>query len=477
MTEQLITDLIIDPENFSRQYLRQPPEFLYNDPEVCCLLRNSSRTQGQDSTCPGINKGYLGKRGKIGVPYLVEIYRRWVSSSETSPDDDIDNHTNNRQLFIVKTSQPGSLSLVYRNDPSSNIQDFVTTLDKSPTRCGFPDLDDLHYLGADEFTNEMLIGLILTYYLRDWNEEMITLMREPSFAFYPQVEYLTSTICQDNTSGLPFTSNKPIGVHLQEYCDLGTLHDFATSSKTQEYRQPLTVLDFTLKDGDEFRLEVVQDKILLQIIRQVVTGLHLLQEEFDFNHGDLKVTNVFVSSQSASGKYQDVDISAPFTCKIADYGKSSLTLDTKKGPVRIYCRSWLADRYLSVIPFRPEVGRELRYGVKEEPFFIVNNLLNVHLYTRSRHQGIPFYRAFDTYTFFVSLLIIPAYYYSFFNSKDLVKHVWNVLWFPGDDELMRRKILDRHHDRKAESISICLDLLRGVRLRCDVTERLVMNLV
>src|SRR5690606_31679953 len=95
---------------------------------------------GEQAACPGVNKGYLGKRGKVGVPYLVEI---------------------NDLLLILKTTRPGNLSMVYREEPPTSIKKFEQTLDQAPSKCGYPNLDDLRYLGADEFTNEMLIGLIL----------------------------------------------------------------------------------------------------------------------------------------------------------------------------------------------------------------------------------------------------------------------------------------------------------------------------
>lgn len=459
--EQLLPKLFDDPENFARDYIRQPPQFLYNNPQVCCLLKNQD---DDNATCPGVNRGYLGSRGKVGIPYLVEV-------SEEEGES--------KSLLILKTSQPGQLSLTYRKEPPTSIRSFNAALQKAPSRCGFPDVSQLHYLGADEFTNEMLIGTILTSFVKSWNDQT-------GNNFYPAIEYMASTVCQDRSSSLlPITSSRPIGVHLMEFADLGTLVDFTTRPETQQYRQGRRIQYPGSQYGDNAIINVVRPDVIMQIIRQVVAGLHLFQTELAFNHGDCKAGNIFVSSEPAEGNYEGMDISAPFTCKIADYGKSSLTVETEKGDCRIYNRSWLADRYLYMVPFTPMINeqhvwheRATNYMYETvDPYFIVQGLLDVHLYTRTRHMGLPFYLAYDTYCFIVSLLLIPAYYYSFFDSPELIEYVWKPLWFGQDGDRIQLTILSLHDDQvRAQSISTALDLLRGVKLRCNATEILLDNL-
>lgn len=473
MTEQLLSELITNPENFSRDYIRQPPPFLYSDPQVCCLLKNveshetsTSMRDFNNPTCPGINHGYLGSRGKVGIPYLVEV-------GDTTSEE------GSSTLLILKTSQPGELSLTYRKEPPTNIRSFNTILDKAPSRCGFPDISNLHYLGGDEFTNEMLIGVILNSTIKLWNDNT-------GNNFYPYIEYITSTVCQDRSSSrLPITSTRPIGVHLMEFADLGTLVDFTKSPETYEYREGRKIIYPTSHYGDDSIIEVVKVEVVFQIIRQVVASLHLLQKELIFNHGDLKAANIFVSSQPAEGSYEGVDISAPFTCKIADYGKSSLTVETETGPCRIYNRSWLADRYLYMMPFTPIINVQRMWKERaanflweeQEPFFIVQGLLDVHLYTRIRHMGLPFFLAYDIYCAIISMLLIPAFYYSFFDSDELIEKIWQPLWFGQDGDRIQLAILSFHDNQeKAQSIATTLELLRNIRLKCNATEILLNNL-
>jgi hypothetical protein len=41
----------------------------------------------------------------------------------------------------------------------------------------------------------------------------------------------------------------------------------------------------------------------------------------------------------------------------------------------------------------------------------IGNLLKQQIYTRTRHMGIPYYKAFDFYTLLVSILTIPSFYF------------------------------------------------------------------
>lgn len=440
----LLERLLSNPVDFSRNYQRNPPEFLDNNNNICCFLNERQEGEEENSSCPGKNLGYLGKKGKVAVPYLIEI-------------DGVN--------FVLKTSTPGQLSLVYSNNPPSNFSSFKQELDKSPSKCGYPSLDELKYLGGDEFTNEMLIGIILTRYFDNWNKTQET-------SFYPCVEYLASSICST-------TKSRPIGAHLLEFADLGTLHDFAIDKKTQKYRCSLNTGNCgslhheisRTKLGNDVIFDVMKPEVIFIILRQVISALHILQDVFDYNHGDLKAANILISSTPSSGQYEGVDVSAPFTCKIADYGKSSLTLETNDGDYRLYNRTWLADRYLYLKPFIPNI-----YLDRGEPFFTIKGIIP-HLYTRTRHMGLPFYLAFDTYCFIVSILLIPSFYYSFFETKKLIDKVWSPLWFGKEGNIIRQRIVAYHNNPgEAHSMATIVELLREIKLRCNATEILLKNL-
>lgn len=439
--EQVLINLLRDPEAFARNYQRNPPDFLYNNPDICCLLHN---TDPNNSICLGTNQGYLGKKGKIGIPYLVEI---------------------EGQTFILKTTQPGRLSLVYRERPPSNVQKFQQKLLQSPSRCGYSDMQNYKFLGGDEFTNEMLVGFILDAYFTLRHQD-----NGNSTRFYPYITYYLSSVCNDTQRGLILTSQRLIGVHLIEYANLGTLWDFSRSNNSQEYR-------IVHRDPiDNIQLEILRPEITALILRQVISALHILQNELQFNHGDLKLENIFVSSEPSQGDYEGLDVTAPFTCKIADYGKSSLTVESVQTSFcRIYNRSWLADRYLYLVPFNPMVNID-RIGEQEEPYFIIQGFLDVQLYTQTRHMGLPFYLAYDTYSFLVSMLLNPTFYYSFFSQDVFITQLWNPMWFGNDARRMQHKIKSQHHNARAQSTGLVLDLLRGIRLRCNGTQVLLDNL-
>lgn len=473
MSKEVLNQLYYNPAEFAEDYMNSPPKYLFGDSKLCCLLDTTNledmEPYQRSKLCRGLNRGIVNQKGNNGVTYKIGL---------------------DGEYLILKTVHPGSLDIVYRDQPPTGLRNFNASLEKSPTRCGFPDVDGLGYLGCDEFTNEMLVAGILddffsgdetpSYQGQTPGKKSNTSNGHLSGSqngwdfhgyFKPYLRYHGSTICQDNIPPT-YSGASPVGAHLMEWGDYGSLLDFVDNPDTADYRQLEKVVD---SKGKSSLVEIINPEFLYIIIKQVIATLHLLQATFAFNHGDLRANNILVSSDSARGYHAGVDISGPFSCKISDYGKVSLTIPTEIGPTRIYNRSWFADRYLYMMPFKPQINIQ-RSGdsSREEPFFIIQDLLNVQLYSRIRHMGLPFYLSFDTYTFLMSLLSIPQYYYSFFSTPELVKKVWDPLWFGDDGRHIQDKL--RLAVEKGRSDLPILDLLRGLRLRCDATQRLVMSL-
>ena len=96
---------------------------------------------------------------------------------------------------------------------------------------------------------------------------------------------------------------------------------------------------------------------MLQIIPKITVGLHMLQTLVNFTSGDLKAGNIFVKSDPINETYMGITLNAPFTCKIADYGKSSCMIYKPNGTaIRFFNENNLANIYLSIHPFEDEIS-------------------------------------------------------------------------------------------------------------------------
>lgn len=277
-----------------------------------------------------------------------------------------------------------------------------TPVGMSGTLCGYS-TEESSYLGADDMINKLIISQILS--LWSSNNEIPTLVynQEDSFTSLDRINY----------------------------------------TQTASFIDPLSPF------GDYFTLAIPDTDLLEDIINYVVTVLNSLKQDYLFNHGRLTADHIFISFDETS-----------IAIKINGLANASLTLETQTGPVRIYNRSWIADRYLYLKPFKTHVG-------PEGGFYIIDKDLTVFIYNQADKMGIPFYLSFDIYVFILSLLLIPNYYYAFFGSKSLVEKIWDKMWFPQDKQAVRNAIVPYHKGfDKREELSIIMDIIRGKRLQC-----------
>lgn len=415
------------------------PIIPYNDPELCCIL-NSIKEPSKSSpaeissislsneTCLYQNVKPLGPRGAVGVPYIVTV--------------------NNNTMIAKLTTLDGVYSK-YLKDPPSKITGYPSS--QIITRNCLVDIrvNNIKYIASDEFTNETLIAYILNYLA---HQQSIP----PLF-----VRHYQAAICDDPTTGESF------GLNLMENCDLGPLDKLSNHPDFASH-----VFTYNVNDaGSQKILQLVEPETILQILTQITVGLHSLQTFINFTSGDLKAGNIFVKSDSIDTRYMGIPIIAPFTCKIADYGKSSCML--YKGEdhgIRFYNDSPLANVYLSLHPFENDIIRD-----DGEYFYSISSILNVQLYTRTRHMGIPFYHSFDYYTVIVSILTHPAFYYPFFATDYLRKIFWDPIW-KYDGPTVMEKIKVHVDNGTGSSINDALDILKGVSLRCNAVQTVIQQL-
>lgn len=398
-----IPDLISLKNNILTSLITSPEKF-FDQLQSTSIIGS---TEVNPDICLYINKENknikpLGVRGKIGVPYLLTIQ--------------------NKQ-YILKSS--AAKTIVHKSQDPPTLLKSLLDQETSMISCEFPPLNHISfYIGLDEFTNEVLISYIIDHMMKKINLSTYLL------------HYLGYK-CSN------------IGYNLMEYADLGTLDQIGTNARWNSY------LD-TIEDSKR-----IKGPILLGILKQLIITLDYLQKNLHFIHGDGKSANIFVSSTPFSFDAFGIHFTAPFTCKIGDFGKSSLTFNR----FRLFNYNWLASTYLYVSPFLPSITNDT---------YTVSNLNSVQIYTRLRHMGFPYYLSFDTYTFIVSLLLDPIFFHTFFESPAL-SEIWDILWYPSDQALMYSRLLNGI-DSSTNSFTFVISLLKNVTLKCHVTSLLFDHL-
>jgi hypothetical protein len=408
------------------------PIIPYNDPNICCILDKIVGSQSINGSCNTLSVNALGPRGKIGVPYKIKS------------EDGIE--------LIVKISKIDKLYSNFNTKPPTSIAPIDS---RERYHCiSNIKFSKIRYIASDEFTNETLIAYALNYVA-------LQASLPPLF-----VRHYQGAICSNSET------KETYGLNIMENCDLGHLDKLQENPYYNKDEREYQINDI----GRNIIGYLVDADIIFQILTQLTIGLYILQSYTGFVSGDLKAGNVFIKSDPIDTEYMGIKLKASFTCKIADYGKSSCMLPLLNGTsIRFYNDSTLANVYLKIHPFEPDISKS-----DGEYYYTIGNLLVSQIYTRTRHMGIPFYRSFDYYTVLVSMLTHPAFYYMFFANGKLRSVFWDPIWV--NDSLLNEgeEVMKRIHqyviESKGQRISDAITMLKGLRLKCGAIRLVIKQL-
>lgn len=396
----LLAQLDKNPQSFAENLYRRTSPFS-ND--YCYLLNEPD------------NKNLTPISGSTGTYYTIE---------------------NGNLIKVYSLNATESLSIVYQPEP---IPAMIQLMSYAPICDNYPDLTNLKFIASDRFTNSTLINYYLSYlFTRRDTPKLPTILN-----------IYTSNICSS-----PIDNNRS-GLQLYEQVDGGTLLNISNNKNFDIYRSKKTV-------DDGIRL-ILSPTIILSIVQQVLSTLDYLQQNFQFAHGHLTVTDIFLSSQPASFSYSSLNVNSPFTIKLANFDTASISLQLSSGTYRLYNRNWLDDNLIYRSPFIPHIVKNYYFIPRDYPF---------RYYERTLSLGIPFYPTFDTYTFIISLLLIPEIYHSVFSSN-LQKLIWDPLWIPEDRFSAFSRLQQLISTRASNTFETIFDMLREFRLNCSITSHLL----
>lgn len=434
---QVVNELHQNPGNFAstlyserttgpfwkRQLETSSPFFETNNSALCCLIEN---------TCSSSEAKPLSHQGK-------ESETRLVTSGPT----------NQRRYHVLKIYNLDSLNIRFFDTPR------IPPL-WSP-KCFYPDVADLLYLGSDNFTNEYLIGFIL--------KDLYFRAQSTNTRLNGIIDFISVTVCN--------SGNSKKSVILMEYANLGDIINLVRNPLNSEFRD---VQIFTDQANNPVELDSLKPKIIVDICKQVIANLEFLHDEIEFNHGDLKANNVLVQNTPSRGNYKALAWNSEITVKMADFAKSSLTITDKSNRrIRVFNYSSYAERYQAAFPFIPSINSQFA-----EPYYIMDANTNVAALTWIRHLGIPFYFSWDTYTFMISLLLIPEIFYPVMIDPKLSPRLrpvlFDSLWFLDESSTAYNRLNNAIQQRKPNSYSLVLDILGGLKLKCRANTILLEGL-
>lgn len=285
----------------------------------------------------------------------------------------------------------------------------------------FNSTNTINFVGLRNFT----LDVIATYIINN--------------LFYSQLK-VASTAHEYAASICP-----KFGIQLFELANGGDLNSFVTSTKN------ITLLEkygYIQKIGD---ISLIRRDMLQGMLLQIMTTLLYAKKRINFLHNDLKADNVLISYKidEKTGKIR-------FQTKVADFGKSSVKL----GNTVIHEHSQTEfDKYDDYF------DDNRTYQVPRNFIFIKNKKMALY------------YQYFDVYVFFISLLLVPTYFNTFFykfDEKSIYYKCWKVL-FP-DDKVAREiinRIQKKQKDFTKEKMRTVISIFMGVTLLNNVLPKIV----
>jgi len=440
----LLMALSNDPIQFVKNFYVHTNNQIYssysafNNPDLCCLIDKSNLSLKYNST----------------ICSTVKLINSSTINSDLVHSYLVTNLTTN---YLLKVLPINDVNIVIKDLPSLVIQELLKN-DTLLTSCMGFSIDNLKYIGSDDFTNHSLISLLLNYLFTSLAPSLTT--------------YLTCFSCSlcSIFEPSPFGNIYNLyGVNLLEAIDLGSLDKIGIDQSFSIYRQVKRINSDQPNKYTE--IQIVNPDIILSIIKQVILTLSFLQTSVHFIHGNLKANDILISSSPLTTSYAGISIDSPFTCKLSNFSKSSLTFALSDGNYRFYNNLWLSDIFTAIQPFNPVL-----ISNHAQPYYIIKDNFTAQLFIRSRSMGLPFYPTFDTYTFLVSFFLIPQIFHSIFTNDILKSTIWDILWYPDDISTIYNKLKNSIYSNSPNSFPTIFNLLKGLKLKCNITDLLVDQL-
>ena len=410
----------------------------------------------------------LSEGGKHGVPYITNFNNK-DKLIKVSKD-----------IIITKPKNWGKL-------PPADIKALMNlplTKRRELSICWLPDdYTETIYISLDEFTNETLIAGMIDYMWRTSKHSYLA-----ADFFYPYVKHESAAICGDNITlgDINYTKqNKNMsGINLMEYCNMGNLADLPDSYPEYYGKIKYDDLEHPIFESKKYKPvyeQILQDNIARAILFHVIYAFHFLHTTLNFNHGDAKISNVFLQKYKGDTEiaWKENLISAPFCAKLADYGKSSATLQTDKGPVRLFWEpdstvtTLFRDSQKKIHPFVPKVRNDT---------YETTDASTVVVYNRLRMMGIPYYKSYDVYMFLVSFFLQHQNYYTLISYPNFRKAVWDTMWshHPESGILVENRIKKlirtKYKTKELLGTGILIGVLKNTQLACNITGKLLNSL-
>lgn len=441
-----------------------------DDDNICCLVDATIKNKvdpGQEVEASSANRSNSANSSSsanssgnsLSSICQTDIRRLQIGSKVSQPLL----ASYNEQRMVIKISKiDPRIRFMSINDYSVVKQLLTQGQDETTTfGCWNPRADYL--IACDNYTNDILIGKLIS--------SIYSSPEAPGKTFNA---YWAAALCQKDVGW--FRKSVAItGLTMMEYADYGPInkiarnsHLWATSSSLYDQPGGMVVNEVNWRDRQYKGMRSWPVPLVNAIFMQVGAAYDFLHLTHQFTHGDAKVSNLLVSSHNTSFTYRGIKIECPVTVKIVDFSKSSISIVTDDNKVtRLFNYDKVAEAQLKIVNFQPKIQI-----LGNRRVYRLSGVLEIVKLSKIRHGGLPFFRSFDIYTAFVSMMMLPEFLIPILSDEILKKNLWDKLWTAEQTSIMEQRLWDAALSNVEPTYSNILSILDDIYLYCDLADDL-----
>jgi hypothetical protein len=241
--------------------------------------------------------------------------------------------------------------------------------------------------------------------------------------------------------------------------------------------------DRYMRDDKELRSDVTR-----LILTQLCMNL-LFLNNYDFTHGSPSLESIIISPEPCEIEYGSIQLAAPFTVHINPSGYSSMTVGVEDEILRLFYNRTSPNandiQAISKIDMKASLENKLTF----EPCIVgdgKSSMCSKYISSRvlsykiGRDKSFDFYTkqlgialfpsSFDTYAFFLSLMVEESFNNSVRSDKGLNK-IWESMWQPDELEKLKKSVEELKRFKiktgKTPTYPMIRETLFSFHLRCD----------
>jgi hypothetical protein len=283
-------------------------------------------------------------------------------------------------------------------------------------------------LGSDTFTHSLLVFLLVNRILSELGESNKTVANLASYSIINLLSPETSNVLYRDIGerGRYIESFGWLTLSPEKYY---ALDEFIPSNNTGTQ-----IVSINMPDGSYVTRKVLNDDVLEPLLINFLITLDILSQ-WKFSIGDSGINSIrVVQTKSSPG----------WAFQITNLEEAMITIpgETQDDNSPLTSQYQITFYQSADEPELQALEPKIIRDINGQQYFILANAMVLQNYRYVPFISPDILLSMDVYTFILSLLSIPDYFYTVFTSQRLKRIFWDSLWFENDNPRIYQRLVD-----------------------------------